>query len=224
MITWPQSLTAGFAVLFLTIGIVFSIGCAFAVLKLLFEKIFKSRTVDVPVGVTLHRPFYDEDPSKLAAPIHGYVPEPGPENVKPPPKHPNGPMSAEDESKLTPTELIDILASTPGFTFKADVDLPKALPTPYTLQGDAIVRAPGEYGAQVFLKQGRTVYIVPPAEADPEIMAARRAALGLVEVIGVQCADGGKCHHSCTEKCARKDGCVPLSAAKWLNDDWSLRK
>lgn len=223
MTTWPHGMTAAFAVGFLTIGIAFSLACAIYVLKLVYERFFNSRTVDVPVEVMLQQGPVPMQP-RPGWTAGGYVPEPGPENVKPPPKHPNGPMSAEDESKLTPTELIDILASTPGFTFKTDADLPKALPTPYTLQGDAIVRAPGDYGAQVFLKQGRTVYIVPPGEADPEIMAARRAALGLVEVIGVQCADGGKCHHSCTEKCARKDGCVPLSAAKWLNDDWSLRK
>lgn len=196
-----HSLSAGLAVLFLTIGILFSLACAVYVLKLVFERFFNSRTVDVPVEVMLQQ---------------------GPVPMQPRPEHPNGPMSPEDEAKLTPTEVIEALQRNPA-AFPED-DLPKALPTPYTLQGDAIVRAPGEFGGQVFLKQGRTVYIVPPGEADPEIMAARRAALGLVEVIGVQCADGGKCHHGCTEKCARKDGCVPLSAAKWLNDDWSLRK
>lgn len=45
-----------------------------------------------------------------------------------------------------------------------------------------------------------------------------------VEVIGVQCADTGKCHHQCKEKCFRKDGCVPLSCATWLDDKWNVKK
>lgn len=41
---------------------------------------------------------------------------------------------------------------------------------------------------------------------------------------GVECPDGGKCHHSCTAVCWRKDsGCVPLSISG-LDDNWRRPK
>lgn len=50
--------------------------------------------------------------------------------------------------------------------------------------------------------------------------------LNNLEILGVQCADTGKCHHSCTEEsgCFRKSCASPLSMAEpWLNDDWTQK-
>lgn len=31
------------------------------------------------------------------------------------------------------------------------------------------------------------------------------------EILGQRCADGGKCHHSCTQRCFRRECCSPFS-------------
>ena len=53
-------------------------------------------------------------------------------------------------------------------------------------------------------------------------------AVNKLEVLGHQCTDGGKCHHSCDKangnRCFRKECCSPLSASTWLNEDWSLKE
>ena len=72
---------------------------------------------------------------------------------------------------------------------------------------------------------------VAPAPSEPaarsDVHLARQVAEA-IEIVGMQCADTGKCHHECTpnEGCARAGrlNCVPLSlAAPWLNDDWTPR-
>ena len=37
------------------------------------------------------------------------------------------------------------------------------------------------------------------------------AAAVPAERLGEQCADGGKCHHACTERCFRREHCGPFS-------------
>lgn len=44
--------------------------------------------------------------------------------------------------------------------------------------------------------------------------------VGEPEIVGERCADGGTCHHGCTDDCWRKTGCGPLTCSG-LNDDWS---
>lgn len=45
---------------------------------------------------------------------------------------------------------------------------------------------------------------------------------GEPEIVGSRCADGGTCHHDCTDVCFRNcPGFVPLSGSG-LNDDWSI--
>lgn len=43
---------------------------------------------------------------------------------------------------------------------------------------------------------------------------------GEPEIIGERCADGGKCHHRCTDTCSRRSTCAPLSGSG-LRFDWS---
>ena len=43
---------------------------------------------------------------------------------------------------------------------------------------------------------------------------------GEPEIIGERCADGGKCHHRCTDTCWRRTSCAPLSGSG-LRFDWS---
>lgn len=43
---------------------------------------------------------------------------------------------------------------------------------------------------------------------------------GEPEIIGERCADGGKCHHRCTDTCSRRATCAPLSGSG-LRFDWS---
>lgn len=43
---------------------------------------------------------------------------------------------------------------------------------------------------------------------------------GEPEIIGERCADGGKCHHRCTDTCSRRATCAPLSGSGLL-PDWS---
>ena len=43
---------------------------------------------------------------------------------------------------------------------------------------------------------------------------------GEPEIIGERCADGGKCHHRCTDTCWRRTSCAPLSGSG-LRYDWS---
>lgn len=49
-------------------------------------------------------------------------------------------------------------------------------------------------------------------------------AIKKFEVLGHQCADTGACHHQCKKTCFRKECCGPLTAATWLNEDWSLKE
>lgn len=53
-------------------------------------------------------------------------------------------------------------------------------------------------------------------------------AVNQLEVLGHQCADAGKCHHACDKQlektCFRKECASPLSAATWLNLDWTLKE
>jgi hypothetical protein len=44
-----------------------------------------------------------------------------------------------------------------------------------------------------------------------------------IEVLGIQCIDGGTCHHQCATECFRKSCCVPLSCSG-LNDDWTPKR
>ena len=44
---------------------------------------------------------------------------------------------------------------------------------------------------------------------------------GEPEIIGERCADGGKCHHRCTDTCSRRSTCAPLSGSG-LRFDWSV--
>lgn len=44
---------------------------------------------------------------------------------------------------------------------------------------------------------------------------------GEPEIIGERCADGGKCHHRCTDTCLRRSTCAPLSGSG-LRFDWSV--
>lgn len=43
---------------------------------------------------------------------------------------------------------------------------------------------------------------------------------GEPEIIGERCADGGTCHHHCTDTCWRRTSCAPLSGSG-LPLDWS---
>ena len=41
------------------------------------------------------------------------------------------------------------------------------------------------------------------------------------EVLGERCIDGGKCHHHCTDRCFRREACVPFSdySGPWAYPD-----
>lgn len=219
MNTWIQFLSPAFAVFFLTIGMAFSLWCAFSVLRRLYLHVFGplDKTADVPVAVTLKSapnpktlgvsPMHDLlcfwDQERANAETIGY------------PEH--------WDTAAYPT-VQDAIHEILSCNYKDGKPVDFAPPA-YRLNGDVTVKPERDGGLQLCLTRGDLVYLSPvDTYGDPEIMAARRAALGMVEVLGTQCADGGKCHHECGTACFRKAGCEPLSAAKWLNTDWSLKK
>jgi hypothetical protein len=68
---------------------------------------------------------------------------------------------------------------------------------------------------QTLLEGGMPALLEGPKAPTSGILA------GEPEVLGERCKDGGKCHHSCTAQCFRREvaNCVPLGASG-LTDSW----
>lgn len=81
--------------------------------------------------------------------------------------------------------------------------------------------------ALTFLLEELDAAKIRVAELEPQAndptLSVPRWVVDQIEVLGHQCADGGKCHHGCTSECFRKACCEPLSACTWLNTDWSRK-
>lgn len=59
--------------------------------------------------------------------------------------------------------------------------------------------------------------LVNKAWNDPEFAEKLNADFqkaGPTEVLGTTCIDGGKCHHKCTDRCSRRESCVPFTDYK----------
>ena len=66
---------------------------------------------------------------------------------------------------------------------------------------------------------GEPATIAAPAPVE-RVEPKTGVLVGEPEIVGERCADGGTCHHGCTDECWRKTGCGPLTCSG-LNDDWS---